>query len=197
MNQEPDRIRQDIEATRTAMVEKLEMLEARAQETVENAKTAVAHTVDLNYQVSQHPWAAVGLAMLAGYALRRIVAPTSSSKDKRRVMIIEAPVKRGNTVRQPALQTESHTSTRDSRAHEQDMKHSLGRQKEEAISLIKGVAMSAVVGLVQEMAKQALPSFVPSCKKTVREHSNGLTEGAEQCEPTANQHPMPPLHSLP
>jgi ElaB/YqjD/DUF883 family membrane-anchored ribosome-binding protein len=77
----------DILETRTAISQKLEMLEHRIQETVEGTKTTVEELVDRvkdvaddfvdrtkqtfdpTHQVNQHPWAMVGGAILVGYVL--------------------------------------------------------------------------------------------------------------------------------
>jgi len=196
MDHEPGRVRQDIEATRTAMAEKLEMLEERTQETVENAKTAVAHTVDFNYQVTQRPWTVVGMAILAGYALRRIVTPTSPHKNERRVVIIEAPIDRGSDVKQPTPQTEPHAPARASQAHGQETLDGIWGQHKEAVALIKGAAMSAVVGLVQEMVKQAMPSFTPYCKKIARKFTTPTPEVPEHHETAIETPPAPSLNSV-
>ncbi len=87
MQQDIDDTCQGIENTRSAMTEKLDKLEARVRETVEGAQSSVAdivetvkdtvgetvetvkRTLDVQYQVDQHPWLMVGGAALAGYLL--------------------------------------------------------------------------------------------------------------------------------
>jgi hypothetical protein len=59
--------RLDVAETRSAITEKLEILEDRVQETVETVK----HTFDLHYQVKQRPWLMVGASLLVGYTLGR------------------------------------------------------------------------------------------------------------------------------
>jgi ElaB/YqjD/DUF883 family membrane-anchored ribosome-binding protein len=77
----------EILRTRTAIGEKLELLERRVEETVEGAKSAAEdfvdrvrdtadefldrtkETFDPTHQVARHPWLMVGGAVLAGYVL--------------------------------------------------------------------------------------------------------------------------------
>lgn len=59
--------RQDIADTRSAIREKLAILEDRVQETVETVK----HTLDLHYQMKQRPWLMFGGSLLVGYRLGR------------------------------------------------------------------------------------------------------------------------------
>src|SRR6266403_6149798 len=93
MDQEPSNVRREIEHTQAAMAEKLEMLEERARETVEEAKVAVKQTVDVHHQVDQHPWEMVGASVLVGYMLGHITSGRSTSS-RERILILDAPVER-------------------------------------------------------------------------------------------------------
>src|SRR5688572_17181451 len=101
--QDIDHTCQDIEDTRSAITEKLEILEERVRETVEGAQSTVEEivetvketigdtvetvkrTFDVQYQVDQHPWLMVGGATLAGYLLGSCgggrASPTFSTND--------------------------------------------------------------------------------------------------------------------
>jgi len=59
--------RLDVAATRSAITEKLEILEDRVQETIETVK----HTFDVRYQTKQRPWLMFGGSLLVGYTLGR------------------------------------------------------------------------------------------------------------------------------
>ena len=65
IRQEIKESRQNIEDTRSAMTEKLAILEDRVQETVDGVK----HTFDLHYQMKQRPWLMFGGSVLTGYML--------------------------------------------------------------------------------------------------------------------------------
>jgi len=62
-------IRNEIEATRANMVQKIATLEDRVDSTIQEVK----RSVDPKYQTQQHPWLAVGLAVAAGYLLSGLV----------------------------------------------------------------------------------------------------------------------------
>jgi hypothetical protein len=51
------------------MSDKMERIEAKIKGSVDETTTSVRRMVDVRYQVAQHPWAALGVAVLAGVAL--------------------------------------------------------------------------------------------------------------------------------
>lgn len=76
MDQRTESIKQDIDATRDSMTDKMEQIEARVKGTVEDIKGSVEDTVenvkqafDLRQQVDQRPWTMLGASVLAGYVL--------------------------------------------------------------------------------------------------------------------------------
>ena len=62
-------IRNEIEATRVGMVEKIATLEERVDCTIQGVK----RSFDPKYQVKQHPWLAVGLSAAAGYLMSGLI----------------------------------------------------------------------------------------------------------------------------
>jgi hypothetical protein len=58
-------IREEMARTRTRMTDTIEALESRVQEPIENAKERL-NLFDL---ARQHPWPALGIALVAGFAL--------------------------------------------------------------------------------------------------------------------------------
>jgi ElaB/YqjD/DUF883 family membrane-anchored ribosome-binding protein len=62
-------LRQDIDAIRDSMTQNLEQIESKVKGTVDTTVEQVKRTFDLQQQVSDHPWAALGVAFAAGYAL--------------------------------------------------------------------------------------------------------------------------------
>lgn len=69
MDKGTEPIRQDIDHIRESMTDKMEQIEAQIKGTVSDTTETLKRSLDVKYQVSQHPWAAVGVAVLAGYAL--------------------------------------------------------------------------------------------------------------------------------
>src|SRR6476620_6877109 len=68
MDQRTEPIRQDIDAIRESMTDKIEQIETKIKGTVEDTR----RMVDIKYQVSQRPWAALGVSLLVGYTLGSI-----------------------------------------------------------------------------------------------------------------------------
>jgi hypothetical protein len=157
MEQGPPDVRQDIENTRAAMTEKLEMLEERARETVEGAKSAVQHTVDVHYQVDQHPWKMVGASILVGYILGRVTSGGSASSqiDGQRILILDTPVVTGVSSTSPK-QIE----------REPELSGGILEQYKEELAIVKVAAIGAVVGVVRDLVKQAVPTLASYLKKT-------------------------------
>jgi hypothetical protein len=62
-------IRNEIEATRAGMVEKIATLEGRVDESIREVK----RSFDIRYQTERRPWLMVGLSAAAGYLLSGLV----------------------------------------------------------------------------------------------------------------------------
>jgi hypothetical protein len=124
---EIDRGRQDIAHTRAAIAEKLTILEARVQATVETVK----HTFDLRYQVKQRPWLMVGAALLVGHALGRRARLASTPTD-----VPSTP--------------SAHPQPR------QNIVREVQQQVRDDLATIKGAACGAVISTLWAMAKQVL-----------------------------------------
>ena len=119
--------RQDIADTRSAITEKLGILEDRVQEAVDGVK----HAFDIHYQVKQRPWLLFGGSVLVGYMLgprgdgSRATADTSSEPF-------------------------AHAQPRQSIVSE------VRNQVRNDLATIKGAAFGAVISTLWAMAKQAL-----------------------------------------
>ncbi|MGH7852539.1 MAG: DUF3618 domain-containing protein [Candidatus Binatia bacterium] len=69
MDNAQSEIRNEIEATRAGMAEKIATLEDRVDCTIQGVK----RSFDPRYQTEQHPWLAIGLSVAAGYWLSGLV----------------------------------------------------------------------------------------------------------------------------
>ncbi len=166
MDQGLGNVRQDIENTHAAMTEKLEMLEERARETVEGAKTAVKHTVDVHHQIDQHPWKMVGASVLVGYMLGRITSggSASSGTNGQRILILDTPVVMG-TSSTSQKRIELDPSSR-SAAQEPELSGGILEPYKDELAIIKVAAIGAVVSVVRDLIKQAVPILASHFKKT-------------------------------
>lgn len=127
IRQEIKKGRQDIADTRSAITEKLAILEDRVQETVD----AVKHTFDLHYQVKQRPWLMFGGSLLVGYTLGRRGGVSSTTVDK-------------------SSEPSSHAQPQQSIVSE------VRNQVKNDLATIKGAAFGAVISTLWAMAKQVL-----------------------------------------
>jgi ElaB/YqjD/DUF883 family membrane-anchored ribosome-binding protein len=143
--QDSAEMRQDIDATRSAMADKLEALEDKVMDTVQSAKDTVAsvkRTFDLKHQIEQRPWTMVGGCFLAGLALGHLL-PTGRPQSSRPSV---GPQQNGN-IAPPRMQAEAP-----SRA-------GLLEPFQEEIDKVKGVAIGYVMGLVRDSIKESAPQM--------------------------------------
>jgi len=119
--------RQDIADTRSAIAEKLTVLEDRIQKTVNGVKDAF----DPHYQVKQHPWLMFGGSLLVGYTLghRGNVSGTTA----------DAPS-------EPATHAPPHQSG----------ESAIRSQVKNDVATIKGAAFGAIISTLWAMTKQML-----------------------------------------
>jgi len=100
MDTRTEPIRQDIDNLRESMTDKMGQIEAKIKGTVDDTTETLKRGLDVKYQVSEHPWTALGVAVLAGYALGSMGSNDSKpstyrySNDSR-----HQDIHRGDTVR--------------------------------------------------------------------------------------------------
>ena len=128
IRQEIRKGRQTIACTRSAITEKLGILENRAQEAVD----WLQHTFDLQNQVKQRPWLFFGGAMLVGYVLGPRGGGSSAATD---------------TPSEPFAQAQP----------QQSIVSEVRNQVKNDLAAIKGAAFGAVISTLWAMAKQVLP----------------------------------------
>lgn len=85
MEPEKNEIRREIEATRAAMAEKIETLEARVGDVIQEAK----RSVDPKYQTQKRPWLMVGLAVATGYLFEGIIFGKAPPRGRGRKFAID------------------------------------------------------------------------------------------------------------
>jgi hypothetical protein len=160
----------DILRTRLAMAEKLELLEGRIQDTVEETKAAVLDVVDtvretaedlvdrtkrsMNpiYQAQQHPWIMLGTAVLGGFLLARYGSHDRSGNGHR-------TMPRGEYSGTPAEERERGVSSRlmsRMSGWQDDMMTELMDQVQNELTHVKGALLTAAQIFLRDMAKQAL-----------------------------------------
>jgi hypothetical protein len=162
MDQRTEPIRQDIDSIRDSMTDKIEQIESKIKGTVEDTR----RMVDVKYQVSQRPWAALGVSLLVGYTLGSI----GGSDDTR------AQPQRGEPFRyydQPHddhvraardyvadSRSSSFTQNADTRrAAQPGMLDQIMDQFGDELQLLKAAAITSVINLVRDAVRENLPAL--------------------------------------
>jgi hypothetical protein len=170
MDPEPEVIQKQIVDTRQSLTEKLETLENQVRGTVESAKTTVEETIagvkrtfDVNYQVRQHPFGCLAGTFVGGLALGYLMgnrpalarvpatANVASSGDLRDML-----ARRQGSLEYLRPQGVAPMLQSSPTVAEGTLSRQVGKFDEE-LGKIKGLVIGAVLGLVRDFAKQALP----------------------------------------
>jgi len=161
----PEEIRADMEETRASLTEKLQTLEDTVKDTFHNVK----QTVDPRHQLREHPWMAVGGAVVAGFVLGRL-AP-SRPKATWPPPGSRAPLTNGNGAGTASVTGASAFAKTTDLAPEEAKKPGLLRrlaaQFSEEIEMLENAAVCAGIGAARDWAKESLPRFAPDIDKAV------------------------------
>jgi hypothetical protein len=160
-----------MEQTRAALSEKLEMLEEKVQETVEDATATVGEAIDtvgdtigrikqtlnVRYQMEHHPWAALGTALLAGFAAGSLARRRVPAARPRIESSTPLSVRSG----EPSVLTQAAGTTG---------------------SFLRELG---VVEILREMAREVLPKFIPKIEQAFGLTPNGGREREHGTSPRA------------
>jgi len=188
-----------MEETRTALTDKLELLEQQVVETVEGASTAVAETVqtvkdsvqesveavknalDLKGQVDRRPWTllagATALGFLGGYLLRGKRAgrageqATASAGRVPRAVSHQGVPENYHSSGSNAAQNGIGAAPTSASAGPTLFAH-LGDTFHAEISQLKGLAVATLLGIVRDLVTQAVPEPM---ERQVEDVMNGIT----------------------
>jgi ElaB/YqjD/DUF883 family membrane-anchored ribosome-binding protein len=195
MDQEPDMIRQRIDQTRSSLTEKLETLEAEVKGTVSGAKASVEDTIetvkasvqetvatvkrtfDVKYQVERHPWPMMAGSFVTGLLTGRLFGGRAAGTSYRE------PAGLGSSYGSPMAGEELTSPQGDgsgaggaysgsASAAQPSLLDRLVQQFQPEIAEVKGIAVGALMGVVRDLAKQAVP---PTLSQQVEEIMNNVT----------------------
>jgi ElaB/YqjD/DUF883 family membrane-anchored ribosome-binding protein len=174
-------MRQEIDGTRSAMVDKLEALQDHvmntvqsAQETVEgsiqsanNTMASVKRTFDVKYQVRQHPWAMIGGGILAGMALsslfgglRQRTRQTSARRaDYEGEGRSRRPSSSALTIPPRGNGSLSLDDAPSFKAAPPPRRPGVFDRFQDEIDTVQGLAIGYVIGLVRDSIKDAMPQM--------------------------------------
>lgn len=143
MDKRSDDLRQDIEDTRASIDEKIDMLQGKASEAVEQTK----QLFDVQHQVTERPWVALGLALAAGYVVGNLGGEEESS-----------------TSGSASYSQSSYggPSTMDTvKAKSRDFLS----QFDDEIDLLKTAAVTVLTQFIRDAAREAVPALGPQIDK--------------------------------
>jgi ElaB/YqjD/DUF883 family membrane-anchored ribosome-binding protein len=173
MATETEPIRQDIDAIRDSMTDKMGMIESKVKGTVDNTVETVKRTFDIKEQVREHPWAALGMAVATGYVLGSMGG--SDDHEPRR------EYQRGEAVQYYASRDDRNERNRTSngandRTYEQQRSQqepgfldSIMSQFGDELDTVKTAAVAAATSMLRDMLKQNLPQFAASYEQARRQ----------------------------
>jgi ElaB/YqjD/DUF883 family membrane-anchored ribosome-binding protein len=179
-------VKQGVEGAQSTVDEIVETVKGTVGDTVETVK----RTLDVQYQVDQHPWLMVGGATLAGYLLGSwgggSTSPAFSTNDS-------ASSAAGTTADMSASHAKHDSllpSDRESSVHpqpQQGMGSSVVDQLKDEIAIIKVAAVGALISTLREMVKQAVPTLAPHIERA-RSQRGGQTLEPPMQHPTSRSH---------
>ena len=135
--------------TRAALTHKLEALELRLRESVENVKEAVKRSTDVPYQVNKRPWQMFGLSVALGCGLGRLLSHSSAEGRTEDNRSNARPVSAENgTVR-------------------------IGDPYAQQLSIIKGATIGAMATILSELARHAVPTLLAQLENYSQDKPDG------------------------
>jgi ElaB/YqjD/DUF883 family membrane-anchored ribosome-binding protein len=157
-------VRQGVEGAQTTVEGVVETVKDTVGETVETVK----RTLDVPYQVDQHPWLMFGGAALAGYLLGSwgggSTSPTFSTHDSASFAAGTTPDLSASHAKHDCLPP----SDSESSVHpqlQQGMGSSVLEQLKDEMAIIKVAAVAALISTLREMVKQAVPTLAPHLER--------------------------------
>jgi hypothetical protein len=161
MDQRTEPIRQDIDSIRDSMTDKIEQIETKIKGTVEDTR----RMVDIKYQVSQRPWAALGVSLLVGYTLGSIGGDDTQAQPQRGEPFhyYEQPNDdRARSLRERDTDPRSASFTQQAdrrRTAQPGMLDQIMDQFNDEFQLLKAAAVTSVISLVRDAVRQNLPAL--------------------------------------
>jgi len=191
MDQRTEPIRQDIDSIRDSMTDKIEQIETKIKGTVEDTR----RMVDIKYQVSQRPWAALGVSLLVGYTLGSIGGGDDTRSQPQRGepfhYYVNDPTRSVSEHNNDAHSNSfaQHADTR--HAAQPGMLDQIMDQFGDEFQLLKAAAITSVISLVRDAVRQNLPGLDQELGRLRSEQKNNSTfapsqPGAPKRTPSGN-----------
>jgi ElaB/YqjD/DUF883 family membrane-anchored ribosome-binding protein len=181
-------IRDEMEETRASLASKLEALESQVRETVSGASETVTSTVEgvkevvetvsdtvssvtetfnISKQVEEHPWAALGIALAAGFVAGQLFggssspAPAPQSQPQPQPLPNLEPIPAAHTqpatFTAPPAQEQEQSGLASMLPSLESLMPDMGGAIQTAMSGVSGLAIGTLMGVVREVAVNGLP----------------------------------------
>ena len=180
MDQRTEPIRQDIDSIRDSMSDKLEQIESKIKGTVDDTR----RMIDVKYQVSQRPWAALGVSLLVGYTLGSIGGDdhrTQPQPGEAFRYYTEPKDDRARSTREydTASREAAFGRPADTRHPAQPgMLDQIMDQFGDEFQMLKAAAVTSVIGLIRDTVRQNLPALDQELSRLRSEKEGDTTTSA-------------------
>ena len=160
------------EETRAALVQKVDLLEARLRDSAANVKSAVKRGTDLSYQVNKRPWEMFGIAVAVGCVIGRL----TSGRPARRDNVTRGPTPGGGKdIIVRAAENGRMLGSADPYAHQ--------------VSVLKGATIGAIATIISELARNAVPPLLARVERYAKgeKETHAGNEKTNAGDPFPNQ----------
>jgi hypothetical protein len=153
-------IRQDIDAIRGSMTDTMEQIESRVKGTVDTTVENVKRTFDIKQQISDKPWAALGIAVVAGYVLGSMDGGSEANTGAPR----DAQERESSATHKPGIID--------------DVMNQFGDE----LNVLKSAAIAVGVNMVRDTIQQNIPQLANIYQRAQQEQ--GHTTNSRPAAPT-------------
>jgi hypothetical protein len=180
MDQRTEPIRQDIDSIRDSMSDKLEQIESKIKGTVDDTR----RMIDLKYQVSQRPWAALGVSLLVGYTLGSMggkeEGPQLRRSDSFRYYTEPKDDRAHSTREHDTASREAAFGQPANTRHtaQPGMLDQIMDQFGDEFQMLKAAAVTSVIGLIRDTVRQNLPALDQELNRLRSEKDGDTTTSA-------------------
>jgi hypothetical protein len=188
MDQGTEPIRQDIDAIRDSMTDKIGQIESKIKGTVADTR----RMVDIKFQVSQRPWAALGVSLLVGYTLGSI----GGNDTPQRAETFRYPERSHDDQARSAREYDNDARGTSFAARQQEDKRRAAQpgmldqimdQFGDEFQLLKAAAITSVIGLVRDTVRQNLPALDQELGRLRSEQGGNSTPTSARANDTARK----------
>jgi ElaB/YqjD/DUF883 family membrane-anchored ribosome-binding protein len=158
MDQFIDQNLENREKTRAALVQKVDLLEARLRDSAEHFNRAIKQGTDLPYQVKKRPWKMFGLALAVGSVIGRLSSRGRPEVNARDSVSRRLAAGGGEDIFARATENGRMIGSADRYAQQ--------------VSVLKGATLGAIATIISELVRHALPPLLAR----VERYAKGNTE---------------------